>query len=99
MIFRPFASVMARTASRPGTDGTGSSRAAVRVPTARKCEPKLLFIAPSLPIKPEKALTHLKYEVFALLWHPSGGHAKENGYDRKTMQAKKTRRSRGKSLA
>src|SRR5438105_3927612 len=46
MILRPLARVVARTDSRPGTRGTAGSTAAVNAPTARKCEPKFLFIAP-----------------------------------------------------
>jgi hypothetical protein len=108
-IFSPLPSVVARTSSRPGTRDTAGSTAAVSEPTARKCEPKLLFIAPKStgPIA-YKALTAQKSVFYGLLWLISSPVLLKNGYERQGLQetsarpaqfeaqAKKKRREQGK---
>src|SRR5882757_8913125 len=93
MILSPLASVMARTSSRPGTGDTAGSAAAVSEPTARKCEPKLLFIARSLPVpslikRYHNQSPHLTYFHEATTASKPQGHLSGTGWVRKAGAAR-----------
>jgi len=89
-IWSPLARVVARTTSRPGTGETSGSTAAVSEPTARKCEPKLLFIARSLPVPLQIKLYHHKSPYgYVLSCRPRGRprlSGREDGYEWSELQ-------------